>query len=1132
MSTLAKELRKQLENTVLKAREEAERGAAAALESYGVGEAKKPTHLDKAGEDLRKKLRARGRQAGDLRRPDDSQEVCHLVQECAYEHWHRMLFARFLAENGLLIEPESGLDVDLDYCEEQARESKSDKWEVAASFAQRMLTSVFRLDDPVLQLRLPTEFRNRLTALLASLPSEVLTASDSLGWTYQFWQTKRKKEVNESGVKIGADELSPVTQLFTEDYMVDFLLDNTLGAWHAGKILAANPRLAETARSEDELRQAVALPGCPWNYLRFIQGKDGKWTPAAGTLDGWPKSAAALRALDPCMGSGHFVVAMFERLVALRMAEETLDEKAAVAAVIRDNLFGLELDPRCTQIGAFNLALAAWRRVGHCALPAMNLACSGLAPNTREADWLAIAGDNEKLQRGMQRLYRLFQKAAVLGSLIDPHSGESDLLVAAFHELQPLLERVLVQEAGDETAHEMAVTARGLAKAAEILGGQFTLIATNVPFKETKQLIVPLQEHIEEHFKDGKVNLATAFLLRIRKFMMARGTAAVVTPHEWLFLKSYTPTRETMLRRLAWSLLADLGENGFESQQAAGAFTALISFNNTPPQTTNSYAGWDVTKLKIPRDKAAGLLELQPMLVPQTDQLKNPDSRIGLSTASELPLLSKYAGSYVGLQNGDTPRFVCYFWEIPVLDSVWSPFELPCDSPKLFGGRNGILRWEKGVGVLASASYARVQGTEAWNRQGVAIRQTRTLPATRYTGELYDQSSAAIIPHNPAHLPAIWAYCSSPQFHDDVRKIDKKKNVTNATLVKVPFDLEHWQAVALERHPTGLPKPFSSDPTQWLFNGHPKGADHPLQVAVARLVGYRWPRQMGCSFPDCAAVDQDGLEKHADKDGVVCFSQARDEPPAAERLRALLADSYCADWSHALERKLIADTGSDAESLEEWLVNDFFQQHCEVFEKRPFIWHIWDGRKDGFNVLVNYHKLAEANGVGARTLETLTYAYLGDWLGRQKNAAERGEAGADGRLAAAQELQHELKNISSGEAPYDLFARWKPLYQQPIGWQPDINDGVRVNIRPFLSIDLNCGKKGAGVLRCKPGIAWESDRGAEPGGSKLDFPWHWSFDGQTKDFGGGAKFDGVRWNSCHYSLAHKQGIRESRRLHG
>ena len=320
----------------------------------------------------------------------------------------------------------------------------------------------------------------------------MFTASDSLGWCYQFWQAERKDEVNAAGNKIGADELPAVTQLFTEDYMVDFLLDNTLGAWHAGKVLQrirSWPDDRAERRRTPRRRRAARLPveipplhprrsRCP----SAARASSVHWTPAAGTFDGWPKTAKELKCLDPCMGSGHFVVAMFERLVALRMAEEELDEAAAVAAVIRDNLFGLEIDPRCTQIAAFNLALAAWRRVGHCPLPAMNLACSGLAPNAKQADWLALAGDNDRLQRGMARLYRLFKNAPVLGSLINPRAGEGDLLEAGFHELQPLLEKALAQETKDDTAHEMAVTARGLAKAAEILAGQFTLVATNVPY--------------------------------------------------------------------------------------------------------------------------------------------------------------------------------------------------------------------------------------------------------------------------------------------------------------------------------------------------------------------------------------------------------------------------------------------------------------------------------------------------------------------------------------------------------------------------------------------------------------------------------------------------------------------------
>src|SRR5206468_4043705 len=108
----------------------------------------------------------------------------------------------------------------------------------------------------------------------------------------------------------------------------------------------------------------------------------------------------------------------------------------------------------------------------------------------------------------------------------------------------------------------------------------------------------------------------------------------------------------------------------------------------------------------------------------------------------------------------------------------------------------------------------------------------------------------------------------------------------------------------------------------------------------------------GSSFVDCPVLGPDGLERHADNGGMVCFSQVRDEAPAADRLRSLLADAYGAEWNHTLECKLIADTGSNAGSLEEWLQNDFFAQHCEIFDNRPFVWHLWDGRKDGFNVLV------------------------------------------------------------------------------------------------------------------------------------------------------------------------------------
>jgi hypothetical protein len=220
--------------------------------------------------------------------------------------------------------------------------------------------------------------------------------------------------------------------------------------------------------------------------------------------------------------------------------------------------------------------------------------------------------------------------------------------------------------------------------------------------------------------------------------------------------------------------------------------------------------------------------------------------------------------------------------------------------------------------------------------------------------------------------------------------------------------------------------------------------------------------------------------------------------------------------------------------LDDWRRNGFFQEHCKLFHDRPFVWHVWDGRKrDGFHALVNYHKLCEGNGKGRKLLESLTYSYLGDWIARQKDGVKRGEGGADDRRDAAVELQDRLKSILEGEPPVDVFVRWKPLAEQPIGWEPDINDGVRMNIRPFLANDLPTGRTGAGVLRWKPNIKWDKDRGKESERPKQEYPWFWNWNGTTIDFmGAGKEPDDNRWNDCHYTNKVKQAARDAAKKGG
>jgi hypothetical protein len=1105
MAILTKEQRNQLSKVVLEARSVAEAAARKALHSLGVDEADARGYLSEEQRALRRALRAQARQLGDKEdlRKKGTYDLYHLTEKIAYDQWHRMLFARFLAENNLLIAPDHGVPVSLQECRELAPEmGLKDEWDVAVQFAAKSLPQIFRPDDPAGRIEFAPEDHALLRNLVVGLPRDTFLAGDSLGWCYQFWQAEQKDQVNAAGNKIGADELPAVTQLFTEDYMVDFLLDNTLGAWWAGRKLTAEDAKKAEFEAEEDLRRFCSLPGVPWNYLRFIKGEDGKWTPATGTFDGWPKVAKELKCLDPCMGSGHFVVAMFQRLVALRMAEEKVEEKEAVAAVISDNLFGLEIDARCTQIAAFNLALAAWRRVGHCALPAMNLACSGLAPNTREADWLEMAGNNQNLQRGMERLYRLFQKAATLGSLINPRAGEADLLIAAFHELQPLLDQALAREAKDDAAHEMAVTAQGLAKAAEILAGPVTLVATNVPYLTEKRQGDTLKQHIQRLFRDSKADLATAFLSRCIE-LADHGTVAVVSPMLWLFLQSYSDLRKRLLTKTQFSAVIRLGPNAFETSKNEVVNISLAVLNPVLPSPKGRFASIDVSLEMSPSVKASALRDGSFIMLEQFGMQKNPDARITTDMPRSESQLGKYAICMRGIVTGDADKLSRTFWELAAVLNGWRLFQSTPPGTRMgrtdekrsqlpaFTGRENIIDWSnEGRDMLRPGTT-----NAAYGKPGVAVGQMGSLPVTIYSGELYDNNTAPIVPHSLENLPAIWAYCTDRAFFDEVRRIDRKMNVTSATFTKIPFNLAHWQKVAAEKFPHGLPKPLSSDPTQWLFNGQPKGSDRPLQVAVARLLGYRWPRQTGSSFADCPTLGTDGLEKLADEDGIVCINTIKGEQPAAERLRALLAGAFGADWTPGKQNELLEQVGFGGKTLEDWLRNGFFEQHCQLFHQRPFIWHIWDGRRDGFSALVNYHKLNRSN------LEKLTYTFLGDWIARQKAANDAGEEGSDARLQAAQELKTKLEKIIEGEDPFDIFVRWKPLEKQPIGWEPDSNDGVRLNIRPFVE---------AGVLRKDPKINWKKDRGKDVASA----PWY-------------RVFKGERINDHHLTLAEK---RKARRL--
>ena len=357
------------------------------------------------------------------------------------------------------------------------------------------------------------------------------------------------------------------------------------------------------------MRRRLSLPEYEWTYLRFVRDEDRVWAPAAGVFASWPKAAREITLLDPCMGSGHFLVFALAILVALRRAEEEVNEEAAVMAVLAENLHGLEIDPRCTQIAAFALALTAWKRIGKVRpLPQLHLACSGLAIGMGKSEFVALAeriaeaegfagGAADLLGRdrnpmeeaaltrrrgGLQRLYDLFAQAPVLGSMIDPRRALGDLgnlFAEGFDGLVDVLAKVLLQADDDFDAHEAAVTAQGIAKAAELLSRPYSLLITNVPYLGRARMHPTLKDYCFEHYRSGHADLATAIIERFLKANSAC-TQCFVTPQALLFLNAYQHLRKYIISKEHINGIARLGTRSFESLSGEVINVALITLSS------------------------------------------------------------------------------------------------------------------------------------------------------------------------------------------------------------------------------------------------------------------------------------------------------------------------------------------------------------------------------------------------------------------------------------------------------------------------------------------------------------------------------------------------------------------------
>ena len=462
-----------------------------------------------------------------------------------------------------------------------------------------------------------------------------------------------------------------------------------------------------------------------------------------------------------------------------------------------------------------------------------------------------------------------------------------------------------------------------MAEAAELLTQRYHLILTNVPYLGREKQTASLRKFCETHYPLAKHDLATVFLERLFRLCTNGGELLLVLPRNWLFLARYKALRKQLLESRSWQLLATLGPGAFETITGEVVNTCLLAIGHAPPSGNDAFAWLDVSPYPTSTEKAAALEQAPVTTLTQANQLDNPDRVVGYIPEAPHALLERKAYSHQGLATSDNAQFVFCFWEVPPGQHGWEFFQFAPAATRRMTGCSHVIFWDGGQGKYADHAAALKRegrlggwksGSAAWGKPGIAVNRMGDLPASVYYGTKFDCNVAVLIPEDERDIGGMWAYCSSPRYSQAVRLLNKKVSVTNGALAKVPYDAAQWEQAANGMEADELTAIYTNDPTQWGFHGHPHAAEAPLQVAMARLLGCRWPAESAADM-ELSPESRHWIDANVrgrpfeDNDGIVCLPPVSGERPAHERLLDLLAACWGDAWNDDVYEKLLAETG-------------------------------------------------------------------------------------------------------------------------------------------------------------------------------------------------------------------------------
>ena len=516
------------------------------------------------------------------------------------------------------------------------------------------------IDDPI-RLLLPDDLlsEHSVPALLRSvMVKESCKDVEIIGWLFQFYISDKKDAVMAKGGAVSSEDLPARTQLFTPEWIVRYLVENSLGRlWmenHPDSTLTQHMRYYVGTRNMEQ--------GASENNIANPQ------PPTSNPLD-----VEDIKILDPAAGSGHILVCAFELLTHI-YEEEGYAKSQIPEMILRNNLYGLEIDPRAGQLAAFALVMKAclYDRSFYQRLRASQW-------NMGSSQWLVTGGqsatddDNFRPNIGILQniqfttneqqnyqkrlgkslitqdlwlLMKQFENAETLGSLIVPKT-------AALRDIEDAINSSGLWD--DLLLHETNQKLRDLLTLARMLSPRYDVVVANPPYLGNSYLSDEMKRYAQDVYPDSKADLFAMFLERGLTLVRPGGYSAMVTMQSWMFLSSFEKLRIKLLQTKHLVSMAHIGPRGFDSIGGEVVQTTASVFKNQHDQE-----GWGEYLRLINGGNEA---EKEKLLI---QAIENP--KCGWFYRTKAENFNKIPGSPIAYWASE--KTISKFSEIPIGDEV------------------------------------------------------------------------------------------------------------------------------------------------------------------------------------------------------------------------------------------------------------------------------------------------------------------------------------------------------------------------------------------------------------------------------------------------------------------------------